>query len=311
MTGPVGDLRPDAPAGLIVYAAMRTEARRLRRGLPDGPPVRRTGMGLAAATRSAARFGGGSAPVAAAGVGGGLTARLSPGDLVVATAIRGPDGTVLDCPSAPLLAAALRRRGGRVHLGPVLTTRRLVRDPGHRDRLASTGALVVDTESAAWLAATTGPRVCVRAVADVPPYPLLRPATLVRLRAALRALDPVGPALRDWAAATTVRQVLLGGPDPALAATGADVWLLPGPPDSPSRPAATGWAGPPAYRVCDPAGLDPRWLAGARVVGVAAGPTTRPGLVAGVLAALCGLGAKEVRPDPTVPSTLPLEVTTP
>ncbi|ASW57710.1 4-hydroxy-3-methylbut-2-enyl diphosphate reductase [Plantactinospora sp. KBS50] len=194
----------------MLLAALRPEARRLRRGLPPGSPLRRTGAGPSAAARRAARYGGPPA-VATAGIAGGLTDRLRPGDLVVATEVRGPHGA-LECPSAPLIAAALRRRGRTVHLGPVVTTDRLVHGSA-RDRLARTGALAVDTESAAALhAGTPGPRACVRAVADTPPYPLFSPATLPRVHAALRALDPVGPALAEWAAATTVRRVVLAAP---------------------------------------------------------------------------------------------------
>ncbi|MEV4760515.1 4-hydroxy-3-methylbut-2-enyl diphosphate reductase [Micromonospora sp. NPDC049559] len=197
----------------VLFAPMRAEARALRRGLPPGAPLRRTGRGLSRAGRAAAAYRA-TAALAVAGIGGGLTDRLQPGDVVVATEVRrdAPDAASLPCPGAPLLAAALRRRGHTVHLGPVVSTDRLV-DGAERERLAATGALAVDTESAALLAgAGRRPVACVRAVADVPPGPLYRPATLARVATALRTLRSVGPALVDWAAATTVRGVLLAAP---------------------------------------------------------------------------------------------------
>ena len=86
--------------------------------------------------------------LAVAGMGGGLAADLRPGDLVVATEVT--DGhTITACPSAPLLAGELRRAGLGVRAGPVVTVDQLVRGP-ERERLAATGALVVDLESACW-----------------------------------------------------------------------------------------------------------------------------------------------------------------
>lgn len=198
----------------VLFAPMRVEARSLRRALPAGAPLRRTGRGLARATCAAAGHNG-TAALAVAGIGGGLSPALRPGDLVVATEVR-RDGAdpedALPCPAAPLIAASLRRRGLTVHVGPVVSSERLA-DGVARDRLAATGALAVDTESAALLAGAAGrPAACVRAIADVPPEPLFRPATLTRVTTALRALGPVGPALAEWAAATTVRQVLLAAP---------------------------------------------------------------------------------------------------
>jgi 4-hydroxy-3-methylbut-2-enyl diphosphate reductase len=198
----------------VLFAPMRAEARALRRGLPAGAPLRRTGRGLARAGRAAAAHRGIPA-LAVAGIAGGLSPTLRPGDLVVATEVRrdGAAGAApLPCPAAPMIAAALRRRGLTVHLGPVVSTAGLV-DGSARDRLAATGALAVDTESAALLAGAGGrPIACVRAIADVPPDPLFRPATLARVATALRSLRPAGPVLAQWAAATTVRTVLLAAP---------------------------------------------------------------------------------------------------
>ncbi|MEO3743358.1 4-hydroxy-3-methylbut-2-enyl diphosphate reductase [Plantactinospora sp. B5E13] len=198
----------------VLFAPMRMEARALRRGLPTGAPLHRTGRGLTRAGRAAARHADAGALVVA-GIAGGLTPTLRPGDVVVATEVRRadrPDDPAVPCPSAPLVAATLRRRGLTVHLGPVVTSRRLVDGPD-RARLAATGALAVDTESAALLASAAGrPVVCVRVVADVPPQRLYRPLTWRRVRTALRTLPKVAPALVEWAEAGTVREVVLASP---------------------------------------------------------------------------------------------------
>ncbi|GAA3739696.1 hypothetical protein GCM10022225_23540 [Plantactinospora mayteni] len=201
-------------ANWVLFAPMRAEALALRRGLPPGAPLRRTGRGPARATRVAAGYRD-TAALAVAGIAGGLVPTLRTGDVVVATEVRRAGvvgGAPVPCPAAPMIASALRRRGLTVHLGPVVTSRRIV-DGADRTRLAATGAIAVDTESAALLAGAAGrPIACVRVVADVPPHPLYRPATLGRVVAALRVLPQLGPALSEWAAATTARQVVLAAP---------------------------------------------------------------------------------------------------
>src|SRR5580700_1762417 len=104
---------------LLICAPMRIEARAIRRGLRSSASsaeigrtdsvteVLRTGYGTTRATRAAKDmshrpFG----PVVVMGVGAGLTDDLRPGDLVVGT-----DVGAVNCGSAPLLAAGLRRAG--------------------------------------------------------------------------------------------------------------------------------------------------------------------------------------------------------
>jgi 4-hydroxy-3-methylbut-2-enyl diphosphate reductase len=196
---------------LTVLAPLAVEASALRRGLAGGRIVR-TGSGprRAAAWARAARPDG--APVAVAGICGALDPALRPGDLVVATEVRGPDGVVVRCPSAGLLAAALRRRGPRVWLGPIVSSPALVVGE-ERGRLHLSGALAVDMESA-WLAAAagTGPLAVVRAVADTPGRELRGPWTVVTGWRACRSLTRAAGALADWAAAAGPRKVLLAGP---------------------------------------------------------------------------------------------------
>ena len=207
-------------SGWTICAPMRPEAAALRRGLAALDPqrrgaVRRTGIGARRSRAAGATLDGG--PLAIAGICGGLADGLSPGDVVVASEIRtDPEvdgaGRVVPLPAAPMLAAALRRHGLRVHIGPVVSTDRLVGGAA-KARLAATGALAVDLESA-WL--LPGPQrrpvACVRVVADTADDGLWRPATLDRVRVALRALPAVVPALAEWAAATGLRRVVLASP---------------------------------------------------------------------------------------------------
>jgi len=196
---------------LLVCSPLRLEARAVRRGIGAGGDVRQTGYGPAKSAEQAAwlresPFG----MLAIAGTGGGLTGDLSPGDLVVGTQVSGA-GKVASCPSAPLLAGELRRAGLRARAGPITTVSRLARG-AERERLAGTGALVADLESAQLLAAAADrPAVVVRAVSDTPQRPL-GPATLAGGLAALRSLRLAGPALTRWAAAAGRRRVVLAGP---------------------------------------------------------------------------------------------------
>jgi len=196
---------------LLVCSPLRLEARAVRRGIGAGGDVRRTGYGPEKSAAQAAwlresPFG----MLAIAGTGGGLTGDLSPGDLVVGTQVSGA-GKVVSCPSAPLLAGELRRAGLRARAGPIATVSRLARG-AERERLAGTGALVADLESAQLLAAAADrPAVVVRAVSDTPQRPL-GPATLAGGLAALRSLRLAGPVLARWAAAAGRRQVVLAGP---------------------------------------------------------------------------------------------------
>src|SRR4051794_40708014 len=87
--------------------------------------VRRTGMGPRRAGAAAASLRPGT-PVLVAGLARGEVPGMRADDVVVATEVRGPGREPLPVPSAPLLAAALRRFGLTVHLGPVRSAPRLV-----------------------------------------------------------------------------------------------------------------------------------------------------------------------------------------
>ena len=197
---------------LLVCSPLRLEARAVRRGLRGAGEVRVTGYGPARARRRAAALAGEDFGVLAiAGVGGGLTGDLTPGDLVVGTEVS--DGnTTTRCPVAPLLAGELRRAGLRVSTGPVITVDRLAGGPS-RAVLAAGGAIVADLESAYLAAAARGrPLAVLRAVSDTPARPLFSPGIITGGLAALRALRAASPVLARWAAAAGPRRVLLAGP---------------------------------------------------------------------------------------------------
>lgn len=199
---------------LLVCAPLVTEARALRGVLPDGPDIEvlRTGYGpRRTAARSATLSGRDFDALAVAGLGGAVTDEIETGDVVVATEVRGEDRTVT-CPSAPLLAGALRRAGLLVHCGPIATRDHIVR-PREHDELAASGVLAVDMESAS-LAAAAGSRAraVVRVAVDTPSAPLADGGTPRRALRALRTLRAVGPILAQWAAAVAPRTVLLPAP---------------------------------------------------------------------------------------------------
>ncbi len=196
---------------LLVCAPLVLEARALRGSLPD-TEVLRTGYGPRRNDRRAATVSGRDFDaLAVAGLGGAVTETVETGDVVVATEVRGEDRTV-PCPSAPLLAGALRRAGLRVHCGPIATRDHIVRSHEH-DELAATGVLAVDMESSV-LAAAAGsrPRAVVRVAVDTPAGPLTDSGTPRRALRALRTLRAVGPVLAQWAAAVGPRTVLLPAP---------------------------------------------------------------------------------------------------
>src|SRR5580704_7420193 len=116
-----------AKPGLLVLAPLRIEANAVRRGLTRvNSRVLRTGMGATRAKRSAGR----SQPLSfgamvVMGTAAGLSADLSPGDLVVASEVS--DGeTTHRLPGADLLAAELRRAGLNARAGRVLQVKKIV-----------------------------------------------------------------------------------------------------------------------------------------------------------------------------------------
>jgi 4-hydroxy-3-methylbut-2-en-1-yl diphosphate reductase len=192
------------PAVVCTPMAVERAALRMLRA-----EVVRTGMGSKRSARSAAALRG--RPVVVAGVGGGLQPRVKPGDVVVATEVRGPSGPPMACASAPVLAGELRRLGLTVHLGPIVSVEKPATGES-RERLAATGALAADMESH-WLAPRDGePFAVVRVISDAPDAPLVHPGIVMRGIRALRALARVAPAIDAWAASLRERQVRLANP---------------------------------------------------------------------------------------------------
>lgn len=204
-------------SGLLVCAALRIEARALRRGLgPYGDEVRvvRTGLGARRAGRAVALVAEHTA-VAVAGFGGALDDGLQPGDVLVAGEVRF-DGRVFRCHGARLLAAELLRTGLPARTGPLLTRDRLVTG-AERGRLAGGGARAVDMEAGPLAVAMAGPAfAAVRVIVDTPSAPLSRPGTVRHGLAATRTLRRLGPVLARWAAVAGPRAARAAYPGEAL-----------------------------------------------------------------------------------------------
>ncbi|MGH2894253.1 MAG: 4-hydroxy-3-methylbut-2-enyl diphosphate reductase, partial [Solirubrobacteraceae bacterium] len=175
--------------------------------------VQRTGMGPHRARRAASLTHEGPAgAVIIAGFCGALHPELRPGDIVLASELRGPTGTTL-CPDPGILAGHLRRGGFTVKVGPVASTQRLVVRERRR-ALARTGALAVDMESA-WLApgARAQPLVTLRVVLDTHRHELHRPLrTAVGAARAYRALRGACALVEEWARALGERELVLASP---------------------------------------------------------------------------------------------------
>jgi len=186
---------------LLVFTPLRLERAAVGGALP-GARVVRCGMGAARARRAAAAAGR-PAAVAVAGFCGAVDPALRAGDLVVASAVRGPQGTA-SCASESLVAALAALGCGRVVVGPIASTRQVVYGPPRR-ALAAQGFVAADMESA-WLAAAAGeaPFAVLRVVLDSPSPAARRPfAVLGAAPRAWLALRRAAPALALWAAAVT------------------------------------------------------------------------------------------------------------
>jgi 4-hydroxy-3-methylbut-2-en-1-yl diphosphate reductase len=188
---------------VVIGAPLVAERVALRRAVT---PVVRTGMGPRRSVAAAHRLRGRGRLVA--GVAGGLAPGIRVGDVVVATEVLGPREERAECPSAPMLADALRRLGLTVHMGPIRSERRVLAGAARRRSLAATGALAVDTESV-WLAPAGGePFAVVRVISDTADAPLLAPGIVVRGTRALAVLARTVPALDAWATTENMRCTL-------------------------------------------------------------------------------------------------------
>ena len=195
---------PAPPTPLLVAAPLRVEAWALRPGL-GGCGVVRTGMGPKRSRRAARTLVDvPAARVAIAGLGGALVPGLAPGDVVVASHLLGAEQPV-PLHEAEALRGTLARVGVDARVGPLLSVDHVVRG-AERSRLAESGALVVDMESA-WLApgANGRPLAVLRVVLDTPGREIVRPGALVDFGIALRRLRRIAPALAAWGALSQER----------------------------------------------------------------------------------------------------------
>jgi 4-hydroxy-3-methylbut-2-enyl diphosphate reductase len=197
--------------GLVVVTALRSEYLALA-GQVGGARLERCGMGAERGQqwlRRLAQLRPGALVIA--GVAGGLDPRLAAGDVLVASEVRDDHGRTVLRGSAPL-AAELRAMGMRVHTGPLVSCERIAGGE-HRERLAATGALAVDMESAAIVrAARDIPCAVVRVVVDTAYTPVVHPATVPNGIRALATLRRIGPVLPRWAETAGPRHVLLATP---------------------------------------------------------------------------------------------------
>ncbi len=196
-------------SALTVLAPLSLEARAVRAGAPWAR-VQRIGMGPRRAARGASSVEGGA--VLIAGFSGALDPELEPGDVVLASELRGPTGTT-PCHDPTILAGVLRRGGLRVRVGPIASSQRLVVRERRRI-LQRTGALAVDMESA-WLAPATHahPLVTLRVVLDTHRQELHRPfRTMAGAGVAYRTLRRACALAEGWARALGPREVVLASP---------------------------------------------------------------------------------------------------
>ncbi len=197
---------------IVVLAPLALEARAVRAGAPWAD-VRRVGMGPRRAARSARlSAAGGNRPILIAGFCGALDPDLEPGDIVLASELRGPTGTS-PCDDPTVLAGVLRRGGLKVHIGPIASSQRLVVGE-RRWTLFRSGAIAVDMESA-WLVPATRrrPLVTLRVVLDTNRRELHRPLrTITGTATAYRALRRACSLVEEWAHALGSREVVLASP---------------------------------------------------------------------------------------------------
>ena len=185
---------------LLLLTPLLVEWAAVRKVVPSAR-VLRTGLGAAKASAAAQRIASFPADaVAVLGFAGALTASLQPGDVVVASEVRGPEGASVVCPSQSVVASLRALGVSGVSVGPIVSVDHVVYGR-ERHQLAHTGALAVDMESA-WLAAAAAGRPCavVRVILDVPTHGIAHPARALRSGlVAWWALRRVAVGLRVWA----------------------------------------------------------------------------------------------------------------
>ena len=97
---------------LTVLTPMGIEARAVRGGAPWAR-VEKFGIGPQRAGQAASLVEDHDGTVVIAGFAGALDEHLKPGDIVLASELRGPDGALVACGDPAILAGVLRRAGLR------------------------------------------------------------------------------------------------------------------------------------------------------------------------------------------------------
>jgi 4-hydroxy-3-methylbut-2-enyl diphosphate reductase len=200
----------------LVLTPRRAEARAVSGGAP-GLEAIVTGLGPERSRRSAINLAArcrGAPAVAVAGVCRSRGPGVRPGDVVVATEVRGPWGPV-PVPAAALVAAALARAGLRVHQGPLVSLG-VESAAGTDPDPEGAGALAVDSETA-WLveAAAGRPLAVVQVVVDEADDRADDMGWATALPGGLRtyrALRRTARELAAWAATVAPRTVLMAEP---------------------------------------------------------------------------------------------------
>jgi 4-hydroxy-3-methylbut-2-enyl diphosphate reductase len=198
---------------LLVYAPLRPEAACVDGSVRRNARLIRSGMGPArsriAAARGLAVEAGG---VAVVGVCAAAVPGLEAGDVVLGSELRRAGEQPIAVPGSRMLAAALRRRGLRPHVGPIESVGDLA-GPAERRFVAGRGAIAVDMESA-WLAggADGRPLVVLRTVVERAGGELYDPRTAISGARALAALRRATPVLDEWRRSLRRRRILLAAP---------------------------------------------------------------------------------------------------
>ena len=140
--------------------------------------------------------------IAIAGLAGSVDAAVVPGDVVVASELRGPNGGCIALEEESLIGP-LEALGLRVHRGAIAGVDHTVRG-AERESLRKRGVIAVDMESY-WIAEgcmespVQRPMVCLRVIVDAPGHEIASPAMLSRGARALAVLSRAVSALPEWA----------------------------------------------------------------------------------------------------------------
>jgi 4-hydroxy-3-methylbut-2-enyl diphosphate reductase len=208
-----GKPAPEA-ARLLVVAGRGIEQQALRCALWDSAVICPRAAGNGGRQPLALRDHRG--PVAAAGFCEAPDQALQPGDVVAATQLHSPAGS-LALPAAPFVAAALRARGMPAHLGPVWSGPPAPGGPGviARGLDAAAGLIGLAGDAAPSVGAAAGadrPVAALGVVARDLDQAIVPGVNVLGELGPYEALRRAAPVLATWAAAAGPKQVALASP---------------------------------------------------------------------------------------------------